>query len=184
MAKVRWTTDSYLRPHDILENVPQKHEPRGARVKPGRKAIGPLAGLLLIALALVAGAACSQSPEAKKQQALARGEQYLKDGKANEAIIEFRTALQIDQNFIPAAQALGRAYIAKSWFGDAARELRRAQQLSPDSLSIATDLGRALVQSGAWQDAEAQAALILAKEPQNRDGLFIRATALLGQGKT
>src|SRR6266545_4422635 len=71
MAKVRWTTDSYLRPHDILENVPQKHEPRGAGVKPGRKAIGPLAGLLLIALALVAGAACSQSPEAKKQQALA-----------------------------------------------------------------------------------------------------------------
>ena len=30
---------------------------------------------------------------------------------------------------------------------------------------------------------EAQAALILGKEPQNRDGLYISATALLGQGK-
>src|SRR5205814_700240 len=36
---------------------------------------------------------------------------------------------------------------------------------------------------GACQDAEAQAARILAKEAQNRDGLYIRGAALLGQGK-
>ena len=139
--------------------------------------------LLLIGLALAASAACSQGPEAKKQKALVRGEQYLKDGKVNEAIIEFRTALEVDQNFVPAAQGLGRAYAAKSWNGDAVREFQRAQKLSPDSLSLAIDFGRALVQVGAWKDAEAQAALILGKEPQNRDGLYISATALLGQGK-
>ncbi len=149
-------------------------------MKPTSKAVQRL-GIFLV-LALVAGVACGQSPEAKKQKAVARGEQYMKDGKLNEAIIEFRTALQLDQNFAPAAQALGRAYAAKSWYGDAAREFQHAQKLSPDSLSIAADLGRALVQLGAWKEAEAQATLILEKQPQTQDGLYIRATALLGQG--
>jgi len=139
--------------------------------------------LLITGLALLAGVACAQSPEAKKQKAQERGEQYLKDGKLNEAIIEFRTALQADQNFVPAIQGLGRAYAAKSWNGDAIREFQRAQKLAADSLPLAADLGRALIQTGAWKDAETQAALILAKEPQNRDGLYISATALLGQGK-
>ncbi len=139
--------------------------------------------LLVIGLVLVAGGACGQSPLAKKQKAVARGEQYLKDGKINEAIIEFRTALQVDQDFLPAVHALGRAYIGKSWYGDAARELQRAQKLAPDSVPIAADYGRVLVQAGAWKEAEAQAALILAKDPQNRDGLYIRAASLLGQGK-
>ena len=147
------------------------------------KAMQQLGALLLIAIALWAGTGCSQSPEVKKQKALARGEQYLKEGKLNEAIIEFRAALQEDQNFVPAAQGLGRAYTLKSWNGDAVRELQRAQTLSPDSLTIAVDLGRALVQAGAWKEAETQAALILGKEPQNLDGLYISAMALLGQGK-
>ena len=139
--------------------------------------------LLLVTLAFVTGVACGQSPEAKKLKAAERGERYLKEGKTNEAIIEFRSALQIDQDFVPAVQGLGRAYVTKSWNGDAVRELQRAQKLAPDSISIAVDLGRAFVQARAWNDAEAQAAIILGKEPKNRDGLYIRASSLLGQGK-
>src|SRR6202158_3720732 len=137
---------------------------RGVTMKPVRKDSRALGILLVVGLALLAGVACGQTPEAKKQGALTRGEKYLKEGKANEAIIEFRNALQIDQNFVPAIQGLGRAYAAKSWNGDALREFQRAQKLTPDSLSLAADLGRVLVQIGAWQDAEAQAALVLAKE--------------------
>src|SRR5438105_14562977 len=113
-------------------------------VKRWSKSVQGVGILFLIGLAVLAGIGCAQSPEAKKQKAVARGEQYLKNGKLNEAIIEFRTALQVDQNFVPAAQGLGRAYLAKSWYGDAGRELLHAQKLSPDSLSIATDLGRIL----------------------------------------
>jgi len=139
--------------------------------------------LIVGCLTLLVGIGCTQSTDAKKQKALERGDQYLKQGKLNEAIIEFRTALQVDQNFGPAAHGLGRAYAAKSWYGDAIRELQRAQKLAPDSLPVAVDLGRAQIQAGAAKDAETQAAFILSKEPQNRDGLYIRATALLTQGK-
>jgi len=128
-------------------------------MKPVRKDSRALGILLVVGLALLAGVACGQTPEAKKQGALTRGEKYLKDGKVNEAIIEFRNALQIDQNFVPAIQGLGHAYAVKSWNADAFREFQRAQKLTPDSLPIATDLGRVAVQIGAWNDAEAQAAL-------------------------
>ena len=111
-------------------------------MKATSQTMGRLAVLFVVAVALVSGVACGQSAEAKKQKALARGEQYLRDGKVNEAIIEFRSALQVDQDFVPAVHALGRAYMAKSWYGDAARELQRAQKLSPDALPIAADFGR------------------------------------------
>jgi len=50
-------------------------------------------------------AACAQSPEAQKQKALERGETYLRKGQYNEAIIEFRNALQVDPDFVPALHA-------------------------------------------------------------------------------
>jgi cytochrome c-type biogenesis protein CcmH/NrfG len=117
--------------------------------------------VLLAVATLLVTAACSQSPEVKKQKALERGEKYLKDDKLNEAIIELRKALQIDPDFAPALHALGRAYTDKSWFGDAYRELTRARKVSPDSVPIAIDLGKVLVEIGDWTEAEAQASWIL-----------------------
>src|ERR1700730_3183657 len=132
---------------------------------------------------LLVTAACSESPATKKQKALERGEQYRKHGKLNEAIIEFRSALQIDPQFVPALHSLGLAYADKYWFVDAERELSRAQKRSPPSLPIAIDLGKVLIELGAWDEAENQAAWIQAREPQNLQALTIRAGALLGRGK-
>ena len=127
-------------------------------------------GLLALMLA-----ACAQSPEAQKQKALARGEVYLRKGQYNEAIIEFRKALQVDPDFVPALHALGRAYEGRSWFFDAWRELTRAQKLAPDSVPIAVDLGKVLLEFGAWDEADAQVELILRREPRNSQALTIRA---------
>jgi tetratricopeptide (TPR) repeat protein len=150
---------------------------------PSTRSLFALAGSLIVILALLAGAACTQSPQVRKQRALQRGQEYLRNGKSNEAIVEFRSALQVDPDFVPALQGLGEAYAAKSWFGDALRELIRAQGLAPDSLPIAADLGRVLVDVGAWKDAQEQAGKILEKEPRNPDGLYIRAAALMQEGK-
>ena len=109
----------------------------------------PFLALLVIALTLAGGVACTQSPEVKKQKAVEKGEAYLKDGKVNEAVIELQNALQIDRDYVPALHALGRAYAAKAWYADAGRELKRAHNLAPDSIEIAADLGRAAVEAGA-----------------------------------
>src|SRR5262249_54334236 len=121
-----------------------------SRVSDPRPAWLRLAVLALASIALLS-AGCVQSPEATTKKAEEVAEQYLKDGKANEAIIELKTALQVDKDFVPALHALGRAYSVKLWHADAARELSRAQTLAPDSQAIASDLGRALVELGAWK---------------------------------
>ena len=141
--------------------------------------------LAMVALALVVAlvGACSQSPEARKQKAVDRAESYLKDGKANEAIIELRNALQIDKDYVPALRALGRAYAEKAWYADTARELARAQTLAPDNTDIAIELGRAQAELGQWKDVDAQSQRILAKSPRNAMGIYLRALARLGQGK-
>ena len=139
--------------------------------------------VLVLVLALASAAACTQSPEAKKQKAVERAEVYLKDGKANEAIIELRNALQIDKGYVPALHALGRAYAAKAWYGDAIRELSGAQKGAPDSVPIAIELGRAFIESGSFAEGEKQADFVLSREPQNAHALHIRAAARLGAGK-
>ena len=140
--------------------------------------------LILVGLLGLAMVACSQTSDEKKQKALERGERYAKQAKFNEAIIEFRNALQTDPQFAPALHALGRAYAAKSWAGDAWRELTRAQKLLPDSVPVAVDVGKVLIELGAWDEAEEQAQLILNRDPGNTQALTIRAGALLGRGKT
>ena len=138
---------------------------------------------VVLGLALAVAVGCVDSPAVKKQKAVDRGAQYLKDGKPNEAIIELKNALQVDPDFVPALHALGQAYAAKSWFGDALRELHRAQRLAPDSIPLMVTIGRTLLDAGAFADAGAQADKILGREPGNAEALAIRAAALLGQGK-
>ena len=142
-----------------------------------------LLAVLVVLLTLAGGVACSQSPEAKKQKAVERASEYIKDGKANEAIIELRNALQIDKDYVPALRTLGRAYASKSWHADAVRELGRAQQLAPDDMEIAGELARSQVDLGLWKQVEEQSDRILAKSPRSALGLYLKATARLGNGK-
>ena len=154
-------------------------ECRSARKGPRRLSVA----VLLAVVTLLGSAACSQSPEVKKEKALERGERYLKENKINEAIIEIRIALQIDPEFAPALRALGEAYAEKSWNFDAWRELTRAQRISPDSLPIAIALGNVLLELGEWSEAENQAAQIEAQDQHSPQAMTIRAGVLLGRGK-
>jgi len=152
---------------------------------PGRPAaIWRVGRVVLLGVLAIMVASCSPSSEVRKQKTLERGETYLNAGKLNEAIIELRNALQADPEFAPALHALGRAYGRKSWFFDAEHELTRAQKLVPDSVPVAVDLGKVLLEIGAWDEAGAQAELILTRDPENRQALTIRAGVLLGQGKS
>ena len=84
---------------------------------------------------------------------------------------------------MPALYGLARAYAARYWYLDALRELERARQLAPESVPIAVDIGRVLVETGDWGGGEPQAQSVLSREPDERKALYIKAAALIGQGK-
>ena len=75
---------------------------------------------------------CSQDPEAKRAKYFGRGQQYVAQGKPDEAIIEFRNAIQVAPQFAEAHNALGRAYRQKGWIFDARAAFERAIEIRPD----------------------------------------------------
>ena len=65
--------------------------------------------LLLLVFSAFFAAACGDSPEARTQKALGRGEGYLKERKLNEAAREmFVKAASVGAGYAPARMALGR----------------------------------------------------------------------------
>jgi len=109
---------------------------------------------LLIGFGFLALTACSQDPEAKRVKHFARGQQYLSQGKADEAIIEFRNAIQAAPQYVEAHNALGRAYRQKGWIFDARSAFERAIEIRPDFVNAHLDLASIGLELGAAQIAE------------------------------
>src|SRR5262245_48815095 len=139
---------------------------------------------VLSVMALLAGlSACTSDPATLKAQYLERGTKYLNENKYNEAILEFRNALQIDGNYAPALHALGRAYRGKSWSLDALRVLQRLVDLTPDDLAARADLAETYIDLEAWDDAQTQAEAIRTKDRTSARGAYLLAAAVLGKGQ-
>lgn len=143
-----------------------------------------LATLFLAALSV----ACSD-PEKAKAEHLSRGEAYLKDKKFQEASLEFRNVVQLDDRSAPAHWGLARAYEGMSQFIPAMEELQRTIQLDQNNLDARTRLGNFYIiayqqsKDAKWKDQATQLAEeVLQKDPNHIEGHILRATILFTNG--
>ena len=81
----------------------------------------PFFCLLLVALFSLVG--CS-NPEKAKAEHVSRGEAYLKEAKFQEASLEFRNALQIDDKLAAAHWGMARSYEGLERWAEMLEELR------------------------------------------------------------
>src|SRR4026208_926280 len=86
--------------------------------------------LLLSALVFLAG--CSNPAKAKAAH-LAKGEAYLKESKFQEASLEFRNALQIDDKLAAAHWGMARSYEGLERWAEMLEELRKTRDLDPNN---------------------------------------------------
>ena len=137
--------------------------------------------LLFAAAIFLAG--CT-NPEKAKAQHLAQGEAYLKDSKFQEASLEFRNAIQIDDKL--AAGPLGsgaRLRRARAISGDARRAPENYRQGSRTistrvSNSVTTISPAARGRADVIGEAERLAKEILAKDPNNIEGHILMGSVL------
>src|SRR5256885_6088204 len=87
--------------------------------------------LLLAAVISLAG--CT-NPEKAKAEHVARGETYLKDSKFQEASLEFRSAMQIDDKLAAAHWGLARAFESLEHYPEMFEELRKTVSLDKENL--------------------------------------------------
>ena len=143
--------------------------------------------LLFVALFTVALAmgACT-SPAKAKARYLSRGEALLKDKKFQEASIEFRNALQLDERLAGAHWGLAQAYEGLQRYQEAFEEMRKTAELDPNNLDVRVKLGGYYLvgskqSSAALGEAERLAKEVLQKNPNHIEGHILMGNVLFAQ---
>jgi tetratricopeptide (TPR) repeat protein len=110
----------------------------------------------------------------------ASANQYAEQGQLAEAIIEYRSALQIDPNRGDIRVKLGDAYVRQGDTAGALQEYVRAADLLPNDKATQVRAGNFLLLARAFEDAQARAAKALALDPKYDEALILRGNALAG----
>src|SRR4051812_8021218 len=149
-----------------------------------RYVVAFLAVLLLATLAL---SGCSNTEVAKAEH-VKKGEAYLKDKKFQEATLEFRNAIQLDDGLAAAHWGLARAYEGLQRWGEMVEELRKTVDLDLNNLDARVKLGnfylapqKRTIEMIAEADRLAQE--VLKKDPNHIEGHILMATVLFAQGR-
>ena len=144
-----------------------------------------LLSLLLVAAVSLGG--CTNPGKAKAEH-VSKGEAYLKDSKFQEASLEFRNALQIDDQFAAAHWGLARAYEGLQRFSEMIEELKKTVELDQNNLEAKTKLGNYYLaasngKSSLISEAERLANEVLQKDPNNIEGHILRSSVLYAENK-
>jgi tetratricopeptide (TPR) repeat protein len=134
--------------------------------------------IVLFAAALLIGA-CT-TPEKAKAQHVARGQALLTDKKFQEAALEFRNALQIDEKLADAHWGLANAYEGLQRYQEAFEEMKAVVALDANNLDARVRLGNYYLMGGKQSSAAVSEAERLAKEVLQKDGNHIEGHILMG----
>jgi tetratricopeptide (TPR) repeat protein len=137
--------------------------------------------LLVLGIALFASSACSK--EAKIARYLERGDEYLKEGKTREAIIEFLNVIQLDERNREATARLARALFDSGQFGAAFQYLQRAVEFDPNDIEARIRLATLHVFGGRLEEAREEAGFALDKDPKNLDALAVFSGTVSSEGE-
>ena len=141
--------------------------------------------LCLLLAAVVSLAGCT-NPEKSKAEHVAKGEAYLKDSKFQEASLEFRNAIQIDDKLAAAHWGLARAYEGLERFPEMLDELRKTVALDKDNLDARIRLGNYYLAGSRSRadivaEAERIAKEVLEKDPKNIEGHILMGSIFFVQ---
>ncbi len=130
----------------------------------------------LIALAL---AAC-QSDQERAAGHLASGEQALKAEKWDEAVIEYKNAMQLEPNNAASHYGLAKAYLGKKEARSAYWELEETVRLDPNDTQARIDHGEFLLfgRNEELEKAVASGDAVIKAEPKRWEGYALKGRAL------
>ena len=137
-----------------------------------------LVGLIL--LASVLSTSCAKNPEVAKRAYLESGDGYFAQKKFNEAIVQYRNAVQQDPRFGEARYKLAEAYVRIDDPAGAYREYIRAADLMPANVESQIKAGQMLLLARQFEDAKVRADRILTNDPKNVQAQILRGSALAG----
>jgi tetratricopeptide (TPR) repeat protein len=141
--------------------------------------------LFTLVLGLLLFSACS-NVETSKAEHISRGESFLKDKKFQEASIEFRNVIQLDDKSAPGHWGLARSFEGMQRFTEAFEELRRVTDLDANNVDARIKLGNyyLLIRPPQLDDAERMVSEVLQKSPDHIEGTILKGNILFLRGKS
>ena len=136
-----------------------------------------VSAFIIVPLVLLFG--CARDPNQRKQAYLRHGQSDIRSGKYKDAVIEFRSALEIDPRFAEAHYELGRAYLALKSPDAAYHELTNAVALEPSNAQAQLQLAKLLIARQQLDQAQSVAQTVLRAQPDN-----VEAHTILGEKHT
>src|SRR5690349_254225 len=145
-------------------------------------------GLFCLLLAVAIFLAGCTNPEKAKAEHVKKGEAYLKDSKFQEASLEFRNALQIDDKLAAAHWGLARAFEGLERIPETLEELRKTVQLDKENLEARVKLGTYYLAGSRGHaevlaEAERLAKEVLDKNPSHIEGHILMGGVLFAQNQ-
>jgi tetratricopeptide (TPR) repeat protein len=134
----------------------------------------------LVAALVLTVAACS-NPEAEKKQYFDSGMKFAAEKKYQEAIVQFRNAVRVDNKFGEAHFQLAEAFTALGDGRNAARQYIAAADLLPDNPEAQLKAATVLALSGRFEDARTRVQRVLDKDARNVQAQILLGNILAGQ---
>jgi tetratricopeptide (TPR) repeat protein len=142
--------------------------------------------VLCLLLAVASSLSGCANPAKAKADHVANGEKYLGDSKFQEASLEFRNAIQIDDKLASAHWGLARAYEGLERFPEMIDELRKTITLDKENLDARLKLGNYYLAGSRNRaeiiaEADRLAKEVLEKDPKNIEGHILMGGVLFAQ---
>ena len=137
---------------------------------------------LLIGLPLVL-AAC-ESAEERLAGHLERAEELFEAGDIEKAMLEYRNALQIDNDSVEANLGMARGHESTQDFPPMISRLNRVIELDPNNVEALTKLGQVMLMAGQLDRALSNASAAVDAAPNDADALAVKASVSLRLGNT
>ena len=138
--------------------------------------------LLILALLVVCGGgffwgASYLQPSARRDRFLRSAEDYARQGKTNEAIIQYLNAINVDPRLAKAHYELGKLALKSGDTDSAYFEMIQVTELDPGNLDAQIQVGNLLLGRGSVIEARKRAELVLASDGQNYEAHVLLAQA-------
>jgi tetratricopeptide (TPR) repeat protein len=135
---------------------------------------------LLLSIAIITALTACGGAEERKAVYMEKAKSSIEAGDLDKARIELKNVLQIDPKDGEAYFQLGKVYEQQQEYRKAYGNYKKAEELSPDLLENHARLGRFyLLLMKDNVKAQEKVDLILSKDPDNNDGLLLKAALML-----
>jgi len=129
--------------------------------------------LLLVVLSMPFAAGCSKSNEEKYSDHIRRGNEFLEEGKPDEATLEFKNAIQIKPDSGEAYYSLSKAFILRKKGKEAFYALKKTLEKDPENVSARLELGKFYMLGNVLDKAMDCAQAVISADPERAEAYVL-----------